>query len=545
MSGRLRIVVLSGQVGSGKSTLARLLAEQYDGQPFSTKDLMRAIAADRGDTLPDERRAMQEYGRKLDEETQGRWVADAVARLVQSNPGAMLIIVDAVRLLAQVGYLRDAFGRPVHHLHLQAPQEVLSNRYTQRGDASGLKELASFEEVERDVTESNVGDLAADADIVVDTARSSPEDVLTRVAAQLGLYASRHERLVDVLIGGQYGSEGKGNVAFYLANEYGLLVRVGGPNAGHKVPLPTPYTHRLLPSGTMANPNAKLLIGPGATLDVDLLMKEIAESSVEIDRLWIDPQAMIIEKEDITAESEIVGAIGSTGKGGGAAAARRINGRNQHGTGVPVRLARDVKELRSYIRPAVSVLDETYRRGERVLLEGTQGTALSIHHGSYPYVTSRDTTTAGCLAEAGIGAHRLRRVVMVMRTYPIRVQSPEGATSGPMSQEISWEAVAKRSGLDASLLADTERGSVSNNQRRVGEFDWQLLRHASELNGATDIALTFADYIDAKNQKARRYDQLTEATILFIEEIERVAGVPVSLIGTRFDTRSIIDRRSW
>lgn len=100
----------------------------------------------------------------------------------------------------------------------------------------------------------------------------------------------RTTRLVDVLVGGQYGSEGKGNIAFYLAPEYQVLMRVGGPNAGHKVPTdPEPYTHRLLPSSTQANQSALILIGPGATLDLEVLLKEIAECSVEADRLRIDP----------------------------------------------------------------------------------------------------------------------------------------------------------------------------------------------------------------------------------------------------------------
>ena len=77
-------------------------------------------------------------------------------------------------------------------------------------------------------------------------------------------------------------------------------------------------------------------------------------------------------------------------------------------------------------------------------------------------------------------------------------------------------------------LLHTEKGSVSLNQRRVGEFDWELLRSAAELNGATEIALTFADYLDVRNQQARRYDQLQPETILFIEEIERVSGAPVT-----------------
>jgi len=114
-----------------------------------------------------------------------------------------------------------------------------------------------------------------------------------------------------------------------------------------------------------------------------------------------------------------------------------------------------------------------------------------------------------------------------------------------MSQEITYEQVAARSGIAVEELRATEKGSVSHKQRRIGEFDWRLLRRSAELNGATDIALTFTDYISAENRDARRYEQLTAETIRFVEEIERVAGIPVSLLSTRFDVRGIIDRRRW
>jgi adenylosuccinate synthase len=132
-----------------------------------------------------------------------------------------------------------------------------------------------------------------------------------------------------------------------------------------------------------------------------------------------------------------------------------------------------------------------------------------------------------------------------MRTYPIRVQSPKGETSGPMSREISWAEVARRSGLNVARLRKAERTSTTDRRRRVAEFDWALLHSASALNGPTDIALTFADYIAASNQNARRFEQLTPETIQFIEEVESVGGAPVSLISTRFHARSIIDRRDW
>jgi adenylosuccinate synthase len=114
-----------------------------------------------------------------------------------------------------------------------------------------------------------------------------------------------------------------------------------------------------------------------------------------------------------------------------------------------------------------------------------------------------------------------------------------------MSQPIDWQTIANRSGIDVAEFERIERGSVSDKQRRVAEFDWALLRKASVLNGPTDIALTFVDYLDVRNREARRFDQLQSATIQFIEEVERVAAAPVSLISTRFHVRSVIDRRAW
>jgi adenylosuccinate synthase len=175
------------------------------------------------------------------------------------------------------------------------------------------------------------------------------------------------------------------------------------------------------------------------------------------------------------------------------------------------------------------------------MLEGTQGTSLSLHHGSYPHVTSRETTASGCLADAGIAPNRVRRVVMVTRTYPIRV----GGTSGPMALPIDTKVVADRSGLPLDQIEKTEVGTISGTRRRMAEFDWEQLRRSAVLNGATDIALTFADYITAENQNARRFDQLSNETKEFIAEVERVANAPVSLISTRFHRFSVIDRRTW
>jgi adenylosuccinate synthase len=339
-----------------------------------------------------------------------------------------------------------------------------------------------------------------------------------------------------VIVGGEYGSEGKGNVAFHLAPEYDLLIRVGGPNAAHKVYLASGeiFTHTSLPSGTQ-NGEAKLLIGPGAVVYPPELLSEIARCDVSSERLSIDPQVMIVEDVDKAEEAkDIKDRIGSTASGTGAATARRIM------RGTDVRLARDVPELRPYVRPAAEILEAAYATRQRIMLEGTQGSGLSLYHGPYPSVTSRDTNAAGCLAEAGIAPARVRKVVMVVRTYPIRV----GGTSGPLTTELTWAEIEARSGLAG--LADKELTSKTKKLRRVGEPEWDLLRRAALLNAPTDVALTFADYLGAENAKAWRFEQLTDETIRFIDEVERVTGARVSLISTGFmQFRGIIDRRQW
>ena len=114
-----------------------------------------------------------------------------------------------------------------------------------------------------------------------------------------------------------------------------------------------------------------------------------------------------------------------------------------------------------------------------------------------------------------------------------------------MSKEIDWVVVSDRSKKPLPEIRRAERTSTTNRERRVGEFDWALLRRAALLNRPTDIALTFVDYFDRRNGDARRFDQLTPDTIRFVEEIESVAEAPVTLIATGFNNRSVIDRRRW
>ena len=135
---------------------------------------------------------------------------------------------------------------------------------------------------------------------------------------------------------------------------------------------------------------------------------------------------------------------------------------------------------------------------------------------------------------------------MVCRTYPIRVGDTDtGKTSGPMSREISLEVIASRSQIPIEELRNTEKTSTTRRKRRIAEFDWSQFQRSAMLNGPSDIALTFADYLGVANRKAYRYEQLSEDALRFIEELEKVGGVPVSLVSTGFNERNIIDRRAW
>ncbi len=531
MAYSLVLVVLSGPIASGKTTLAMDLARLVSAEHVSTSGLISAAAG-------------RELGRGELQRLGGSasllgaaWIIGAVTRHADRCPAGGVVVVDAVRTLEQVRQLKKAaVGKwRTLHVHLSGEDRELAARHqVARHDTED-----AWDKAMRSPTEAAAQALEADADVMIDTTRVTPADVTARVTARISRFRPSRGEYADVLVGGQWGSEGKGNLAFFLAPEYDLLVRVGAPNAGHKVcgHDGVVYTHRQLPSATRAT-DSRLLLGAGAVIHVGILMREIADCAVTADRLAIDPGALIIEDGDIERESALRHAIGSTGTGGGAALARRIE---QRGTAGAVRTAGDIPELRPYIRESASVFHEVRARGGRIFIEGTQGTGLSVLHGSFPHVTSRDTTVGTLLAEVGLAPQLLRRVVVAFRSYPIRV----GGRSGPMGREITWDTVAERAGLPLDQVKGAELGSVSGNPRRVAEFSWVQLRHSARLNGATDIALTFADYVDARNRGARRFGQLTDETMQFISEIESVAGAPVSLISAGFDGLGPIDRRLW
>lgn len=544
-----QVILLSGHTGNGKSRLAEGLQNQYGFEIMKTSILLSMKARELG--LPRDRQSLKDLGDKLDDETDHCWLIEAVKQRLADSDSNTPIVVDSIRKAKQLKLFRDQLDFKVTHVHLYASKEALQKwfeeRQCKRADVKGPKKYPDIDLIK---TPEDIKYFKDDADVRIFTERTKAPDTLVRVAAYLRLYPSPDFQCVDVLVGGQYGSEGKGQVAAYLAQEYDVLMRVGGPNAGHKVARERgKYTYHSLPSGSRES-NADVLIGPGATIHIEELLSEIDDCEILSERLYIDPQVMVITDKDRAQEGAMKDAIGSTGRGGGAAASRRIMERLDHKN--RAKLAGDYAELEPYIKSTHERLQRAYSNGESVLLEGTQGSALSLYHGPYPYVTSRDTNVSGCLAEAGIPPRRIRRVLMVIRYTPIRVQSPKDGDSGQLKHETDFETVQKEAGLKIDIKTH-ERTSTTNKERRVGWFEWDSYRKACELNAPTDIVLTFADYHKAINQKARRFEQLDNDTIKFVEELERIAQAPVSLINTRFpheeddprDLRTLIDRRDW
>lgn len=299
---------------------------------------------------------------------------------------------------------------------------------------------------------------------------------------------------LTVLVGGQYGSEGKGAVAAHVANDYQVHVRVGSPNAGHTIYWNgAKHVMQSIPCGWI-NPDAAIVIGRGALLNMKQFMKELVHILHYypnfLDRLYIDPKAGVLDEKFHEEEGGVNGEmhrrIGSTGEGVGPA---RI-----------ARLQRDPDKFRMFEDVAEEYGLEkciTFNTPERiaywqdhecnVLIEGTQGSALSLLHSYWPYCTSVDTNAAGIISEVGIAPSRVTDVLMVVRTYPIRV----AGNSGPMNNETTWEEISKVVGHQV-----VEKTTVTKKVRRVAEWDDELFRQSVLLNAPTEIALTFADYID-------------------------------------------------
>ncbi|KKN29167.1 hypothetical protein LCGC14_0846730 [marine sediment metagenome] len=329
-----------------------------------------------------------------------------------------------------------------------------------------------------------------------------------------------------IVIGGQYGSEGKGAFVAHLTdprfqgnkNPF-LVVRTGGPNAGHSMKYNDEvFKMRHIPCA-WHNPNAVLALGPGAVIDPEYLLEEeipqVEAAGISIrDRFFIDPMCAIITDEDRQEGKKRIATIGGTGKGVGGATARRVLREGP--------IARDWPSLQPFLRD-VSELSNTFSSAT-ILIESTQGFGLSLtRSGFYPYTTNRDITPGAVMNESGVSFCGEEDVVLVLRTFPIRVAGP----SGPMVDEISWEELERQS--DGYIKP--ERTTVTNKIRRVGLWDPDLARQAVIACSPAAIALTFFDYWrpDLAYQTKLDADAYRR-----IEMVEKQLGVSVVWVSTGF-----------
>jgi len=299
---------------------------------------------------------------------------------------------------------------------------------------------------------------------------------------------------VDVLVGLQWGSEGKGKIAAYLAGNSYASVRSGGPNSGHTVYVEgTKYVTRHVPCAWV-NKEAELYIAAGAAIDLKILAAELASFPAEYrvaERLIIDDQAVVISSRHIESEQELGKRISSTAHGVGAAyVSKLLRGE------VPATLIAQ-SHIEAFLPRGIRIgrvstrINDLLDSGARVLIEGTQGTMLSLDHGEWPYVTGRNVTAGALIADVGVGPTQVDAVIGVMRTYPIRVGGP----SGPLPNEISWEKLS----MSLGRSIEPERTTVTGKIRRIGLIDWPTLKYASRLNGCTNFWITFADYLCAES----------------------------------------------
>lgn len=335
--------------------------------------------------------------------------------------------------------------------------------------------------------------------------------------------------MVTVVVGGQFGSEGKGKVALWVAKERQAkaVVRVGGSNSGHTgvAPNGSRVVLRQLPTAALL-PEVVCVLGPGSYVDPDVLLAELATTQLPAHRLMIDPKATLITPHDRSAElaGPLGPRIGSTCSGTGAAVQKRISRRTVDD------LVGGHRALAPYLGDTGAFLRSLIADGEHIIVEGSQGFGLSLLHSPhFPHVTSRDTTAAGAIAEAGLSPFDVHDIVLVLRAHPIRV----AGASGPFgSDEMSWQDIATEGGHSTHLEEFT---SVTGRLRRVARFDPELVRQAIAVNRPSLIVLNHLDYLDAKATEARPGARATH----FIRSAAAGIGQPIDYAG--FGPSSLVE----
>jgi len=329
-----------------------------------------------------------------------------------------------------------------------------------------------------------------------------------------------------VLVGSQWGDEGKGKITDFLAEKADCVVRYqGGSNAGHTVEVANEkFMLHLIPSGILY-PKTTCVIGNGVVVDMGEVLKELhglQERGIDTSNLRISSRAQVVMPyhKEIDAIEDECKKIGTTKRGIGPAYEDKISRvgfrlcdllydpdfkerfslelerKNlflQKIYGAPgfeaeaiiTELMEQVQQLEKYVADTSQLVYQAIKQGKKVLFEGAQGTLLDIDHGTYPYVTSSHPTAGGACVGAGVGPTSIDRVIGVVKAYTTRVGE------GPFPTELN--------DADGELLRErgAEFGTTTGRARRCGWLDAVILRYAARINGLTDLAITKLDVLDS------------------------------------------------
>jgi len=329
-----------------------------------------------------------------------------------------------------------------------------------------------------------------------------------------------------IIVGGFFGDEGKGKIVAHIAcKDKPVIISRGGvgPNAGHTVQIgDREYGVRMVPSGFVYK-QAKLCIGSGVLVDPRILKQEVEMLDVK-GRVFVDKRCGIITEDHIVRDkgsAHLSKKIGSTGSGCGPANSDRVMRISPQ--------AKDVPELAEYMLDVPKAIDDELKQGRTVLLEGTQGFGISLYYGTYPFVTSKDTSASQIAADNGVGPTKIDEVIVVFKAYPTRVGE------GPFSTEMTAEK--------SDSMGIQEFGTVTHRKRRIGGWDGDMARYSAMINGCTQAAITGIDRIDKSCFGVTEYGKLSKKAKDFLKKAENDIGSPITLISTGPEMTQIIDLR--
>lgn len=328
-----------------------------------------------------------------------------------------------------------------------------------------------------------------------------------------------------ILCDALWGDSGKGKISAYLCRKHDAkyCIRAGtGTNAGHSVYEGNKlFKLRQLPCGFL-NDKTVVMVGSGVAVDPQVFLDEVKEYGLR-SRAKVDFRCPIITEEYRLAESRdsSLSEIGSTKSGTGYTLAQfRLRKAKQ---------ARDIPELKDYLADVAEEANNACEAGEKVIVECSQGTMLSLALSpDYPYVTSDNCTAIAAADDAGLNWRAIEDVFMVVKALPTRVGK------GPLPYEMSVQEIEKRRLAEYGVVTGRPR-------RKASQIDMRILKYVSMLNAPSKIALTFCDHYDPDITGANSKTQLTPKILKLIREIEETTRAKVVIAETGKDLNNIID----